>query len=84
MQTAKQEVQELLQDLPDDATFEDIQYHIYVKQKISQGLADSMRLASDQGALVNDVTPGSPAAKIGFKVGPPASGRSAKLHLLAW
>ena len=40
MQTAKQEVQELLQDLPDDATLEDIQYHIYVKQKIAQGLAD--------------------------------------------
>ena len=38
--TAKQEVQELLQGLPDDATLEDIQYHIYVKQKIAQGLAD--------------------------------------------
>ena len=40
MQTAKQEVQELLQELPDDATLEDIQYRIYVKQKIAQGLAD--------------------------------------------
>lgn len=40
MQTAKQEVQALLQELPDDATLEDIQYHIYVKQKIAQGLAD--------------------------------------------
>ena len=40
VQTAKQEVQELLQELPDDATLEDIQYHIYVKQKIAQGLAD--------------------------------------------
>ena len=40
MQTAKQEVQELLQELPDDATLEDIQYRIYVRQKISQGLAD--------------------------------------------
>ncbi len=40
MQTAKEEVQQLLQDLPDDATLEDIQYHIYVKQKIAQGLAD--------------------------------------------
>jgi predicted transcriptional regulator len=38
--TAKQEVQELLRELPDDATLEDIQYHIYVKQKIAQGLAD--------------------------------------------
>ena len=40
MQTAKREVEELLQTLPDDATLEDIQYHIYVKQKIAQGLAD--------------------------------------------
>ena len=40
MQTAKQEVQELLQELSDDATLEDIQCHIYVKQKIAQGLAD--------------------------------------------
>lgn len=40
VQTAKQEVQELLQELPDDTTLEDIQYDIYVKQKIAQGLAD--------------------------------------------
>lgn len=40
MPTAKQEVQELLRELPDDATLEDIQYRIYVKQKIAQGLAD--------------------------------------------
>ena len=40
MQTPKQEIQELLRELPDDTTLEDIQYHIYVKQKIAQGLAD--------------------------------------------
>ena len=40
MQTAKQEVQQLLEQLPDDATLEDIQYHLYVRQKIAQGLAD--------------------------------------------
>lgn len=40
MDTAKQEVQQLLDDLPDDATLEDIQYHLYVKQKIAQGLSD--------------------------------------------
>ncbi len=38
-------------------------------QPISQGLADSMKLDSAAGALVNDVTAGSPAAKIGFKAG---------------
>lgn len=40
MQTAKQEVQEILQELPDDVTLGDIQYRICVKQKIAQGLAD--------------------------------------------
>jgi hypothetical protein len=38
--TAKQEVQEMLEGLSDDATLEDIQYHIYVKQKVALGLAD--------------------------------------------
>ena len=40
VQTAKKEVQDLLRDLPDDASLEDIQYHIYVKQKIAQSLED--------------------------------------------
>lgn len=40
METAKREVQKILEQLPDDATFEDIQYHIYVRQKIDQGLSD--------------------------------------------
>ena len=26
--------------IPDDATFEDIQYHIYVREKIERGLKD--------------------------------------------
>jgi len=38
-------------------------------QGISQDLADSMKLKDDQGALVNDVTSGSPADKAGLKVG---------------
>ena len=40
MPTAKQEVQQLLTELPDDATLEDIQHHLYVRQKVAQGLAD--------------------------------------------
>ena len=40
MQNAKREVQELLKRIPDDATFEDIQYQIFVRQKISRGEAD--------------------------------------------
>ena len=38
--TAKQEVEQLLQHLPDDATLEDIQYHVYVLEKVRQGRAD--------------------------------------------
>ena len=38
MHTAKQEVRTLLQKLPDDCTLEDIQYHLYVIEKINNGL----------------------------------------------
>lgn len=37
---AKQEVAQLLTQLPDDATLEDIQYHVYVLEKIRRGRAD--------------------------------------------
>ncbi len=38
--TAKQEVEQLLGHLPDDSTLEDIQYHLYVLEKIKRGRAD--------------------------------------------
>ena len=38
--TAKQHVAHLLTQLPDDATLEDIQYHVYVLEKIQRGRAD--------------------------------------------
>jgi len=38
MKTAKEEVRDLLEKLPDDASLDDIQYHIYVCQKIQKGL----------------------------------------------
>ena len=37
---AKEEVRRLLELLPDDASLEDIQYHIYVRQKIVRGRED--------------------------------------------
>ncbi|HEY2091883.1 MAG TPA: hypothetical protein VGJ81_08350 [Thermoanaerobaculia bacterium] len=40
METAKEQVQHILEGLPDDASLEDIQYHIYVRQKVDQGLAE--------------------------------------------
>jgi len=41
MQTAKQEVSDLLKRLPDDCSLEDVQYHLYVLQKIERGLKDA-------------------------------------------
>ncbi len=38
MNTVKQEVRSLLQKLPDDCTLEDIQYHLYVIEKVNRGL----------------------------------------------
>ncbi len=40
MGKAKEEVQKILKQLPDDSSFEDIQYHIYVREKIERGLRD--------------------------------------------
>ena len=37
MNTAKHEVESLLKKLPDDYTLEDIQYHLYVIEKIRKG-----------------------------------------------
>lgn len=38
MSTTKEQVQSLLQQLPDDCTIEDIQYHLYVIEKVRRGL----------------------------------------------
>jgi len=40
MGTVKDEVRKILDQIPDNASFEDIQYHIYVCQKIERGLKD--------------------------------------------
>jgi len=45
----RDEVRRLLETLSDDASYEDIQYHIYVQQKIEQGLA-----ASERGDFISD------------------------------
>ncbi len=37
----KEEVQSLLEDLPEDATWDDLMYKIYVRQTIEAGLEDS-------------------------------------------
>ncbi|HID19799.1 MAG TPA: hypothetical protein EYP28_02510 [Methanophagales archaeon] len=40
MSTAKEEVRKILEQIPDDSSFEDIQYYIYVREKIERGLED--------------------------------------------
>ena len=40
MATAKQDVQKVLEKLPDEASLEDIQYHLYVLQRIERGRED--------------------------------------------
>lgn len=43
----KEEVRQLLDLLPEDTSYEDIQYHIYVRQAIQRG-----EQAADRGELV--------------------------------
>jgi hypothetical protein len=38
MSTAKEEVRVLLDKLPDDCSLEDVQYHLYVVEKIHRGI----------------------------------------------
>ena len=38
MKTAKEEIRSLMDKLPDDCTLEDIQYHLYVVEKIQRGI----------------------------------------------
>ena len=45
----KEEVRRLLDSLPDEVSYEDIQYHIYVQQKIDRGTE-----ASERGDFVSD------------------------------
>ena len=47
MKTAKNEVQSLLNKLPDDCAIEDIQYHLYVIEKIRKGISR----ANEEGAM---------------------------------
>lgn len=47
MSTAKEEVESLLARLPEDCSLEDIQYHLYVMEKVHQGL----ETADTQGSL---------------------------------
>jgi len=47
MASPKQVLLETLQGLPDDATFEDIEYHLYARARIEEG-----RRAVEEGRVV--------------------------------
>jgi predicted transcriptional regulator len=49
MSTAKDDVRRILDHLPEDATLEDIQYHLYVRQKIEQSIGEA-----DAGEVVSN------------------------------
>ncbi len=43
MQNAKDTARQLIDQLPDSATLNDIMYELYVKQKIERGMQDSRK-----------------------------------------
>ena len=47
MATAKEVVRKLLDTLPDDATWEDVQYSIYVRERVERA-----RLEAERGDLI--------------------------------
>lgn len=48
MATAKDTVREVLEQMPDDCSLEDVQYQLYVRQKL-----DRSRLAATEGRVVS-------------------------------
>ena len=42
MSTVKQEIEALIQRLPEDCTIEDVQYHLYILDKIRRGVESSV------------------------------------------
>jgi predicted transcriptional regulator len=47
MSTVKQEVRDLVEKLPEEATWDDVMYELYVRQKIAAGIQ-----AADEGRVV--------------------------------
>ena len=49
MPTAKEELRRMIDTLPDDVTWEDVQYSIYVRERIERG-----RLEADEGKIASE------------------------------
>ena len=47
MATEKENIIEMIKELPDDSTLEDIMYHLYAREKILRGLKDA-----DEGRII--------------------------------
>lgn len=54
MNSVKNEVKQLLDTLPDDCSLEDVQYHLYVIEKIQHG----MRIAEAEGTFSQEEAEG--------------------------
>lgn len=52
MSTTKQKVESLLSKLPENCSLEDIQYHLYVLEKVLRGL----EIADTQGTIPQEET----------------------------
>ena len=50
MDTPKDEVRSLLDRLPDDCTLEDVQYHLYVVEKVQRGI----ERAEEEGGISHE------------------------------
>jgi hypothetical protein len=50
MSNPKAEVRSMIEGLPEDASLEDIQYHLYVLEKVKRGI----RRAETEGAVPHD------------------------------
>ena len=50
MNTAKEEVKAILEKLPEDCSLEDVQYHLYVLEKIRRGI----ERADKEGTISQD------------------------------
>ena len=50
MATAKEEIRKMLDTLPEDASWEDVQYSIYVRERVERGQreADQQRLIEQE------------------------------------
>lgn len=53
MSEIKDAVHQVMENLPEDATWDDVEYHLYVRRKIENGLKD---IAEGRTISVNEVS----------------------------